>query len=55
MPDGVLSATEARKENREEHEKFDARLKRLEYAVLGLLLITGGSGAGSIVAKLVGG
>lgn len=54
MPDSVLSATDARKENREDHEKFDQRLRRLELgvAILGLMVV--GNGAGTIVAKFVG-
>lgn len=52
--DSVLSAVAARAENREEHEKFDARLRRLELAVLALGLMAVGNGAGSILAKLVG-
>jgi hypothetical protein len=53
--DPILSASEARRENREEHEKFDLRLRRLEIAVVALSLIALGNGAGSILSKVIGG
>lgn len=51
----VLTPAEARKENREEHQKFDARLHRLELSLLALSLIVIGNGAGAVLAKVVGG
>lgn len=50
----ILTAAEARKENQAAHERIDERLRRLELAVLALGLMAIGSGAGSIVAKVVG-
>jgi hypothetical protein len=48
----VLGPKDLYDANNAAHDKFDARLKRLELAVLALGLAAVGNGAGSILSKL---